>query len=85
MTKIIDHVNNLCVVLDGNVDAKFKVEANIAGEVSSPDITLFQVGIPGLSFPGYVAACPRSYIMDNISRLIVASLILAPNSKYRAT
>ena len=51
----IDHVGDLCVVLDGNVDAKFNVLANIAGQVSSGSITLFQAGIPGFSIPGYVA------------------------------
>ncbi len=49
---MIDHVDILCVVLDGNVDAKFNVMANITGQVSSGSITLFQVGIPGLSIPG---------------------------------
>jgi len=57
----IDHVGNLCVELDGNVDAKFNILANISGQVSSPSITLFQIGIPGLSIPGYVAVCLRLY------------------------
>ena len=48
----IDHVGNLCVELDGNVEAKFNVLANISGQVSSGSITLFQVGIPGFSIPG---------------------------------
>jgi hypothetical protein len=53
----IDHVGNFCVVLGGNVDAKFNVLANISGQISSGSITLFQIGIPGLSIPGYVGAC----------------------------
>jgi hypothetical protein len=57
----INHVDNLCVALDGNVDAKFNVLANISGQVSSGSITLFQVGIPGFSIPGYVAVCLRPY------------------------
>ena len=48
----IDNVGNLCVALDGNVDANLSVVANISGQVSSGNITLFQIGIPGLSFPG---------------------------------
>ena len=48
----IDSVGNFCVALDGNVDANLSVVANISGQVSSGNITLFQIGIPGLSFPG---------------------------------
>ena len=48
----IDNVGNFCVALDGNVDANLSVVANISGQVSSGNITLFQIGIPGLSFPG---------------------------------
>jgi len=38
--------------LDGNIDALFSIMANLTGHVSSGDIPLFQIGIPGLSFPG---------------------------------
>ena len=57
----IDQVVNLCVELDGNVDAKFNVLANISGQISSKSITLFEVGIPGFSIPGYVAVFLRPY------------------------
>jgi hypothetical protein len=70
--------------LDGNADAKLSVSGDISGKVSSGDITLFQAGLPGLSIPKYVAAGPRSHAMDNISRLIVESLISVPNLRYRA-
>jgi hypothetical protein len=45
-TKNIDNVDNLCVALDGNVDANLIVVANISGQISSPRITLFEIGIP---------------------------------------
>lgn len=48
----IDNVDNLCVVLDGNLDANLSVMANTSGQADSGNITLFQLGIPGLSFPG---------------------------------
>lgn len=57
----IDNVDNIRVVLDGNVEAKFDVVANISGQISSGSITLFQIGIPGFSIPGYVAVCLRPY------------------------
>jgi hypothetical protein len=55
-----DHVDNLCVGLDGNADAKLSVSGDISGQISSGNITLFQVGIPGLSIPKYVAADPET-------------------------
>ena len=48
----IDNIDELCVALGGNVDANLSVVANIAGQASSGSISLFQIGIPGLSFPG---------------------------------
>ena len=48
----IYNVDNLCVVLDGIVDANLSVMANISGQVNSGSISLFEIGIPGLSFPG---------------------------------
>ena len=48
-------VDNLCVGLDGNADAKLSVTGDISGQVSSDSITLFEVGLPGLSVPKYVA------------------------------
>jgi hypothetical protein len=59
---MIDHVDNLSVGLGGNADAKLSVTGDISGQVSSGNITLFQVGIPGLSIPKYVAAGPRDLI-----------------------
>ena len=53
---MIDHIDNLCVGLDGNADAKLSVTGDISGQVSSDNITLFEVGLPGLSVPKYVAA-----------------------------
>ncbi|KAF8502656.1 hypothetical protein F5888DRAFT_1110589 [Russula emetica] len=37
--------------LDGNADATLSVTGDISGQISSGNITLFQVGIPGLSIP----------------------------------
>jgi hypothetical protein len=48
----IDNIDNHRVALDGNIDANLSIIANISGKVSSGSITLFQIGIPGLSFPG---------------------------------
>jgi hypothetical protein len=58
---MIDHVDNLCVGLSGNADAKLGVTGDFSGKISSGNITLFQIGIPGLSIPKYVAAPGTSY------------------------
>ena len=47
----IDNVDNLCVVLDGKIDANLSIVTNVSGKVSSGSIMLFKVGIPELSFP----------------------------------
>ena len=48
----IDNVDDFCLVLDGIVDANLSVMASISGQVDSGSTTLFQIGVPGLSFPG---------------------------------
>jgi hypothetical protein len=58
---MIDHVHNFCVGLSGNADATLSVTGDISGQISSGNITLFQVGLPGLSIPKYVAVGPTSY------------------------
>ena len=52
---MIDHVDNPCVGVDGNADAKLSVTGDLSGQVSSPKITLFELGLPGFSIPKYVA------------------------------
>jgi len=52
--------------LDGNVDAKFNVLANISGQVSTGSITLFQIGIPGFSIPGILDLGPEFKLMSRI-------------------
>jgi hypothetical protein len=74
----------LCVGLDGNADAKLSVTGDFSGQVSSGNISLFQVGIPGLSIPKYVTAGPRPPTIDISSRLIVESLKSVPNLRYWA-
>jgi hypothetical protein len=83
---MIDHVDNLCVVLDGNADAKFNVLGNISGNISSGNITLYQTLLPisSLVIPEYVTADPRPHTMDSSSRLIVESLKSVPNLRYWA-
>ena len=55
-----NHADNFCVDLDGNADAKLSVTGDISGQVSSGNISLFEVGIPGLSIPKYVATDPET-------------------------
>jgi hypothetical protein len=81
---MIDHVDNLCEGLDGNADAKLSVTGDLSGQVSSGNITLFEVGIPGLSIPKYVATGPRPHTIDRSSRMIVESLISVPTLSYWA-
>jgi hypothetical protein len=81
---MIDHVDNLHVGLDGNADAKLSVTGDFSGQVSSGNITLFEVGIPGLTIPEYVAAGPRPHTMNSSSRLIIESLKSVPNLRYWA-
>jgi hypothetical protein len=71
---MIDHVDYLWVGLDGNADATLGITGDLSGQISSGNITLFQVGIPGFSIPKYVAADPRPHAMDSSSRPIVESL-----------
>ncbi len=81
-----DHVaiNNLCVGLGGNVDANFSVVANVSGEITSGNVTIFQVGVPGFSIPEFVAAYLESHTMESNSPLIVESLISVLNLRYWA-
>jgi hypothetical protein len=83
---MIDHVDNLCIVLDGNADANLTFSGDFSGSVSSGNVTLFQsnLSIPDLHIPEYVAADPRPHTMDSSSRLIVVSLISVPNLRYWA-
>ena len=81
---MIDHVDNLCVGLDGNADAKLGVTGDISGQVSSGNITLFEVGLPGLSIPKYVAASLGSNTITSSLRLIIESLISVPTLSYWA-
>jgi hypothetical protein len=81
---MIDHINNSCVGLDGNADAKLSVSGDLSGQISSGNITLFQVGIPGFSIPKYVGADPRFHKKDSSSRLNVESLKSDPNLRYWA-
>jgi len=50
--KTIDTSKTLSVALDGTIDANLSVAANVTGQISSGSIDLFEIGIPGLSFPG---------------------------------
>ena len=81
---MVDHVDNLYVGLDGNADAKLSVTGDISGQVSSGNITLFEVGIPGLTIPKYVAAGPRLHKIDSSSRLTIESLKSVPTLSYWA-
>ncbi|KAF8472221.1 hypothetical protein DFH94DRAFT_192159 [Russula ochroleuca] len=56
----------LYFALDGNVDANISVASNISGDVSTGNITLFQIGIPGLSFPGIFEIGPEFKLMGEI-------------------
>ncbi|TFK26040.1 hypothetical protein FA15DRAFT_589233 [Coprinopsis marcescibilis] len=40
--------------ISGNIDGSVTLNANVAGSLESPELELFQIGIPGLDFPGYV-------------------------------
>ncbi|KAN0134690.1 hypothetical protein V8E53_007475 [Lactarius tabidus] len=56
----------LTLGLDGNVDAQFSISANLTGTVSSGAIPLFQIGIPGLSFPGILDIGPEFVVMGKV-------------------
>ena len=81
---MIDYVDNFCVGLGGNANATLSVSGNISGKVSSPNIPLYQTGIPGLNYDGYVAASSTPHTMDGSSPLMAESLILVPNLCYSA-
>ncbi|KAF8266395.1 hypothetical protein EI94DRAFT_1803173 [Lactarius quietus] len=56
----------LTLGLDGNIDALFSMTANLTGSVSSGPIPLFQIGIPGLSFPGILDVGPEFIVTGNV-------------------
>ncbi|EIM91796.1 uncharacterized protein STEHIDRAFT_46336 [Stereum hirsutum FP-91666 SS1] len=43
---------------NASIDGKLNLEANVTGTIDSGTISLFQVGIPGLSFPGILTIGP---------------------------
>lgn len=56
----------LTLGLDGNIDAQFDISANLTGAVSSGAIPLFQIGIPGLSFPGILDIGPEFVVKGKV-------------------
>ncbi len=51
--------------LSGDVSATFNVNANAKGTFQTPDVKLFEVGLPGLSFPGIISVGPSFSINAN--------------------
>jgi len=56
----------LHIGLDSNIDASLRIVADILGQVSSGSITLFQVGIPGVDFPGILELSPEFELISRI-------------------
>ncbi|KAH8997662.1 hypothetical protein EDB86DRAFT_3076463 [Lactarius hatsudake] len=56
----------LTLDLDGNIDALFSITANLTGHVSSGAVPLFQIGIPGLSFPGILDIGPEFKVTGEV-------------------
>ncbi|KAH9167921.1 hypothetical protein EDB89DRAFT_1994780 [Lactarius sanguifluus] len=56
----------LTLGLDGNIDALFSIKANLTGHVSSGAIPIFQIGIPGLSFPGILEIGPEFKVTGEV-------------------
>ncbi|KAH9053109.1 hypothetical protein EDB87DRAFT_291780 [Lactarius vividus] len=56
----------LTLGLNGNIDALFSIAANLTGRVSSGTIPLFQIGIPGLSFPGILDIGPEFKVTGEV-------------------
>ncbi|KAI9463511.1 hypothetical protein F5148DRAFT_982388 [Russula earlei] len=56
----------LHIALDSNIDVHFNITADILGQISSGDIPLFQMGIPGLTFPGILEIGPEFKVISNI-------------------
>ncbi|KAH9060372.1 hypothetical protein EDB83DRAFT_2520372 [Lactarius deliciosus] len=56
----------LTLGLDGNIDALFSITANLTGHVSSGAVPLFQIGIPGLSFPGILDIGPEFKVTGEV-------------------
>ncbi|KAH8985711.1 hypothetical protein EDB92DRAFT_2027166 [Lactarius akahatsu] len=56
----------LTLGLDGNIDALFSITANLTGHVSSGTVPLFQIGIPGLSFPGILEIGPEFKVTGEV-------------------
>lgn len=63
--------------LDGTIDADLSIAANVTGKVSSGSIPLFQVGIPGLTFPGILEIGPQFKVTGQIDASLEVSDIEA--------
>ena len=44
--------------LSGNAEATFTVSANAQGTLTTPSLKVFEIGIPGLDFPGILSVGP---------------------------
>ncbi|KAH9954479.1 hypothetical protein BC827DRAFT_1272621 [Russula dissimulans] len=65
-TLIPPNISDLRVGLDGNIDASLRIIADNSRQISSGDITPFQVGIPGLNFPGILELGPEFELVSRI-------------------
>jgi hypothetical protein len=51
--------------LGGRASAIFKISANAEGTLQTPNIRVFEIGLPGLDFPGILAVGPTFSINAN--------------------
>lgn len=75
--------------LSGDVSATFNVNANAKGTFQTPDVTLFEVGLPGLSFPGIISVGPSFSInananaeLDVVADISVGASIALPEVQF---
>ncbi|KAI0056899.1 hypothetical protein BV25DRAFT_1864173 [Artomyces pyxidatus] len=53
--------------LNGDIDSTLNIQANALGSFSSGTITVFQVGIPGLDFPGILSLGPEFVVNADVT------------------
>ncbi|KAI0037499.1 hypothetical protein FA95DRAFT_94316 [Auriscalpium vulgare] len=53
--------------LDGNMDSTLTVKANGIGKFDSGDIPIFEAGIPGLDFPGFLSIGPTFKVNGHVT------------------
>ncbi|KAG6857113.1 hypothetical protein H0H87_009238 [Tephrocybe sp. NHM501043] len=68
--------------LDATLDAKLGVKGNVAAKADSGEITFFEVGIPGLDFPGVLTLGPSFKILGKTTATLDVDVDMVVDLSY---